>query len=149
MIAGTSRSSLGPRSTFPTRRGSLATTGRCLSWSFIFSLVKSQNSRCDQKIPFSSNPLLLPGRLTSSTCRTRWSRRRAMLASTCMASMAGSKKTFFHRLKLIWKFDFLRFVMIQLFFAAKWILISEVTFESGEKIHGLSFQCGNFREVLL
>ena len=25
-----------------------------------------------------------------------------------------------------------RFVMIQLFFAAKWILISEVTFESGQ-----------------
>ena len=33
--------------------------------------------------------------------------------------------------------------MIQLFFAAKWILISEVTFESGEKVHRLSLQCGN------
>ena len=33
------------------------------------------------------------------------------------------------------EFDFCRFVMIQLFFAAKWILISEVTFESGEKVY--------------
>ena len=51
--------------------------------------------------------------------------------------------------KRMWwnNFYFARFVMIQLFFAAKWILVSEVTFESGE-IFGtpspleISFQCG-------
>ena len=52
--------------------------------------------------------------------------------------------------KRMWwnNFYFPRFVMIQLFFAAKWILVSEVTFESGEIFRTpphleISFQCGD------